>query len=58
MKRLAALVLLALAACANPPPKVAEVPAAQPSLAREETGSNPSDASPMSITCWSTSPSG
>lgn len=35
MKRLAALVLLALAACANPPPKVAEVPAAQPSLARE-----------------------
>ncbi len=35
MKRLAALALLALAACTNPPPKVAEAPAAQPPLARE-----------------------
>ena len=36
MKRLAFLPLLALAACANPPPKVAEGPPAQaPSLERE-----------------------
>ncbi len=35
MKRLALLPLLALAACANPPPKVAEGAPAQPSLERE-----------------------
>lgn len=35
MKRLALLPLLALAACANPPSKVARAPASQPSLARE-----------------------
>jgi murein L,D-transpeptidase YafK len=35
VKRLAALALLALAACANPPPKVAEGAPSQPSLERE-----------------------
>lgn len=35
MKRLALLPLLALAACANPPPKVAEVPSSGATLARE-----------------------
>jgi murein L,D-transpeptidase YafK len=35
MKRLALLPLLALAACANPPPKVTEATLAQPSLQRE-----------------------
>jgi murein L,D-transpeptidase YafK len=35
MKRLSIIPLLALAACANPPPKVAEGPSSQPSLERE-----------------------
>lgn len=35
MKPFAVLSLLALAACTNPPPKVAEAPSSQPPLARE-----------------------
>jgi murein L,D-transpeptidase YafK len=35
MKRLAALIVLALAACANPPAKVAVAPSSQTSMARE-----------------------
>lgn len=35
MKRLALLTLLALAACANPPPTVVEGPSSQPPLSRE-----------------------
>lgn len=35
MKRFAFLPLLALAACANPPPKVVDAPSSQPTLERE-----------------------